>query len=72
MRKSIDTDLLGALLGIGLFCGWILFCLALVALKVWVIGSLLTSGVKAAKDDCGQVYGVESVLSGNWFCPTKD
>jgi hypothetical protein len=72
MGRRFDDTFIGALVGLVLFGGWIVFCLALVALKFWLIGSLLTSGIKAAKDDCGQTYSVESVLSGDWFCPSKD
>ena len=71
MSRRYDDSLLGLLFGIGLMLAWIGFCLALVTLKLWLIGSLVTSTVKTVKGDCGQTYGVETVLSGNWFCPTK-
>jgi hypothetical protein len=38
---------------------------------LWIAGSFVTSGVKAVSNNCKQVYPVEKVLSGNWFCPTK-
>lgn len=36
----------------------------------WVIASAVTSGVKAVSDDCGTEYKIESVVAGDWFCPT--
>lgn len=69
MGKTND-DAIAAILGIVFICGWIVFCIALVLLKLWVIGSLATSTLKTLKNDCGQRYGVESVLSGDWFCPS--
>jgi len=60
------------LFGIGVFLGIIAFWFALVVLKVWLIGSLITSAIKAGSDSCGATYGIESVgFSGNWFCPSK-
>jgi cytochrome b len=50
----------------------VLFNLAWVCGVGWVAGSAITSGVKAAKDQCGTRYGVESVFSGNWFCPEDE
>lgn len=36
-------------------------------------GSLITSAVKLANNDCGKQYGVESaVISGDWFCPKNN
>lgn len=40
-------------------------------LIAWVLASAVTSGVKVAKDDCGKTYGIESVVSGDWFCPKE-
>lgn len=40
-----------------------------VVIPAWVVGSLVTSGIKAATDNCGQVYVVETIISGDWFCP---
>jgi hypothetical protein len=37
-------------------------------LKMWLIGSLLVSSVKAISGQCGGHYAVEGVLSGDWFC----
>lgn len=34
----------------------------------WLVGSVLTSVVKAATNNCGETYVVEKVLKGNWFC----
>jgi hypothetical protein len=70
-RRYVDNSVIGAIVGLSLFVSWILFCFALIVFKMWLIGSLLTSGIKAAKDDCRKTYGIETVLSGNWFCPTK-
>jgi hypothetical protein len=42
--------------------------LGVLALKIFVVGSLITSSVKSLSDDCGKTYGVEAVVSGNWFC----
>lgn len=36
---------------------------------LWVLGSVVTSGVKGLSNDCGKRYPVEAVLAGNWFCP---
>lgn len=71
MSRRYDDSLIAVLVGFGIIGAWIVLCLALVALKLWLIGSLVTSVVKTVKDDCAQTYGVETVLSGNWFCPTK-
>lgn len=39
--------------------------------KVWLFGSLITSGVKSVAGSCGQTYDIEKVIiNGNWFCPT--
>lgn len=38
---------------------------------VWLIASGVTSGVKAVSNHCGQRYGIESIVGGDWFCPTK-
>ena len=72
MRKTYTNDIVTSLVGIVFVCGWITLCIALVLLKVWIIGSLATSTLKTLKNDCGKRYGVESVLSGDWFCPTQD
>jgi hypothetical protein len=64
------TDLAVAIAGIGTVAG--IFCVAigLVVLKLWLVGSLITSTVKTVSHDCGQTYPVERVVSGNWFCPS--
>lgn len=67
MRLS-DNEI-GGLIGLVFFGGWIMFCIALLVLKVWLIASLVTSGVKAASGDCGKAYGIEGIVKGNWFCP---
>lgn len=54
-----------------LFVMALLFNLAWVCGVGWVAGSAITSGVKVAKDQCGTRYGVESVFSGDWFCPEE-
>ena len=38
---------------------------------VWFVLSLITSGLKAATHNCGQTWGIEVVVPGNWFCPQK-
>lgn len=35
---------------------------------IWVFGSVVTSGIKSFKNECGQTYKVESALGGDWFC----
>ena len=35
----------------------------------WVGASAVTSAIKAVSGNCGQTYGVEPVIQGNWFCP---
>lgn len=52
-----------------LFGGWIVFILLLGLGSTWVCASALTSGIKAATNDCGKTYPVEAVLGGDWFCP---
>lgn len=54
-----------------LFGGWLVFELVANLCLGWVIGSAVTSGVKAGTDNCGQTYVVEKVLAGDWFCPEK-
>lgn len=46
--------------------------LCFVLVVAWVCGSALTSGIKAGTSNCGQTYSVESVFSGDWFCPKKE
>lgn len=55
-----------------LMLGIIAFSVGLLAAKVWLIASLVTSGVKAGTSNCHVAYPVEKVLSGNWFCPAKE
>jgi hypothetical protein len=59
--------------GAGLLGGCLMVLLVpcLIFLKLWLVGSLLTSGIKAISGHCGQTYGIESVVSGNWFCPDR-
>ena len=45
--------------------------MAILALKLWLVGSVITSGVKAISDSCDQTYPVEAVVSANWFCPSN-
>jgi len=51
----------------------IVFAAAVLAitLKLYVIGSVVTSGIKSVSGKCGTTYPVERVLSGDWFCETK-
>lgn len=51
---------------------WVVFVLAVNVGLLWLTASAITSGVKALSEDCGQTYGVESVVSGNWFCPVSE
>lgn len=70
-----DSPLVGfiaMLVSIVAMCGVIIFSLSLVAAKVWLLGSLVTSSVKAGTGNCSVVYPIEKVLSGNWFCPSKE
>lgn len=66
--KSLKRGLLG--FGAGFFM-WGLFCLFVGIAGLWVAGSVITSGVKAGTDNCGQTYVVEHVLAGDWFCQEK-
>lgn len=43
--------------------------LIITAVVVLVVGSAITSGIKAANHDCDSHYQIEAVFSGNWFCP---
>lgn len=38
---------------------------------LWLAGSLATSGIKVAQNDCGTTYQIEEIVSGDWFCPEK-
>jgi len=40
--------------------------------NLWVIPSIITSGIKSVSDKCGYTYPVEKVWEGNWFCGKKD
>lgn len=51
----------------GVFVLWLGFVLSIVFFKLWLIGSVITSGVKSMSDDCGRTYGVP-VVSQDWFC----
>ena len=47
--------------------------LGIAVLKLWFMGSLFTSSIKAVSDSCGKSYGVESVgVNGDWFCAEGD
>jgi len=56
---------------IGGFGLWAVVVLAINVGLLWLLSSGITSGVKAISDDCGAEYPVESVLSGDWFCPKE-
>ncbi len=48
------------------------FQLACFAFGGWVVGSLLSSLVKAAQDQCSMEYGIENYgVDGNFFCPSS-
>ena len=47
---------------------WAIICVIFMVIAVWVGGSVLVSGVKSVKNQCGQTYPMESVFSGDWFC----
>ena len=55
---------------IGIFL-WV----AIVFSIVWVVGSVVVSGVKSFKGECGLVYDIEEAsflsASGDWFCPSE-
>lgn len=55
----------------GLFILTFVVVVVIAVFQVWVIGSGLTSGIKAISGSCGQTYPVESIFSGNWFCPKE-
>ena len=46
--------------------------LAVVAGGLYVAGSLVVSGVKAATSNCSKHFVAEKFVSGDWFCPTPD
>ena len=43
--------------------------IAFTLFQFWLLGSVITSGVKAFTDNCGKTYAIERVVRGNWFCP---
>ena len=45
--------------------------LSLNVMIFWGLGSLVTSGIKAAKGECAVTYGIEKVVQGDWFCPEE-
>jgi hypothetical protein len=49
----------------------IILALAAIAAKFWIVGSLITSGVKSFKSECASVYTVEKVFQGNFFCEVR-
>jgi hypothetical protein len=55
------------------FFGLCLFALAVavVIIKIWVVASLITSGLKASTNNCNETYVIESFANGTWFCPSK-
>lgn len=43
---------------------------AFTAFQIWLVLSLLTSGIKAATNSCHQPYAIEKLyVQGEWFCP---
>lgn len=49
------------------------FTLAVIALKLFLIWAFISCGVSMVKtlnDHCGDEYKIESVFSGDWFCPS--
>lgn len=58
------------LAGLGIVAGIFVVVLsfAITFGQIWVIGSLIVSGVKPLADDCGKTYKIERVLDGTWFC----
>lgn len=46
--------------------------LLVVIAEGWVVGSLVASGVKTISKDCGKVYGIEKLVSADWFCPEEE
>lgn len=37
-------------------------------LKVYLVGSIVTSGIKALSNSCGKQYWIEWLINGDWFC----
>lgn len=67
----MNSDVAAVIAVIGLWVGLVCLAIGLFVLKIWIVGSLLTSTVKVASGDCGKHYPIEHVMSGNWFCPSK-
>ena len=42
--------------------------------KIWLFGSLTTSGIKAVAGSCHKTYAIEKIpiISGNWFCTNRE
>jgi len=59
--KSSDMD-------ISLVILLLVFSLFMFFLKVFMIGSVVTSAIKALSNSCGKEYWVEFIVNGNWFC----
>lgn len=55
-----------------LFGLWVVFAIVANVAIAWIGASAITSVVKAHKDECGKTYGIESVVAGDWFCPTSE
>lgn len=55
-----------------LFGGALVLNLLWVGFVIWLVGSTVTSAVKAGTDQCDTRLGAESVFSGGWFCPDKE
>lgn len=63
-----NSESLAAFIGLWILGLWLLLVVSLVLLKIWLIGSLVTSSLKSVNNDCGQKYTIETFFDGNWFC----
>lgn len=60
-----------ALILIGVWFFFVCLGIAITTAKVWVIGSVVESSVKAISKDCGKTYRGEGFFNGNFFCSKK-
>lgn len=51
---------------------WFIFIVCANLAFGWVVGSAITSGIKAATNDCGTNYVAERFFQGNWFCDEEE
>lgn len=65
--REVVNPVVGVIL-LAMWCMAVILAVGLFLAKIWLVGSLLTSGVKSLSSNCQKEYPVEVVLSGNWFC----